>query len=124
MFRQQHLDQLGRLVPHGRKILQSHEDSVILDLRFRAHDFLQGCNVSVERLSAVFGQSNLNSTSSLDDRTFDGDVARLLEGRELFGQGGVRNIELVSHEREINPVSGREQSDNRKSGTGVYEFIE
>ena len=61
-------------------------------------------DVTIERGSARLGQTDLNSSPSIRDTSFDGEIPDFFQGGELFGQRGIGEAEMVTDECEVHPV--------------------
>ena len=87
-------------------------------------DLLQRRDVSFERRAADVGQTRAHASATIAHRTVDAHVSGLLERRELLRERRVGEVELVAQERELGPVGGCEQRDERQPGAGMDQLVE
>ncbi len=67
-------------------------------------DFLQGGDMAGEGVSPTLGQVSADLAAAAVQPTFGGDVAGRLQGRELLGQGRIRQPQAAFEEGELRPV--------------------
>ena len=72
-------------------------------------DFSERGHVSLESGPAGRGELCTQTSTALTQDLIERQVPRLLERRELLGEGGVRQLELVSDECELDPVRGSDE---------------
>ena len=80
--------------------------------------------MAAEGVTAVGGQPHLHPAMAPGGRPLDDEVAGLLQRGELLGQRGVGQPEPITDEREVDPVSRRQQRDDRQPGAGVDDLVE
>ncbi len=87
-------------------------------------DRLQRRDVAVECLAALSGQCDPYPAPLVFDVAIDGDIAGLLERRELLGQRRIRHLQAVSDKGEVGPVGRSQQRDYRKPRARMDELVE
>src|SRR5215510_7699856 len=80
--------------------------------------------MQVERGPPRLAQPRRRPGSFADERLADLHVASFLECRQLLGQRGIRQPNLIADELEVGPVGGRQQRDDREPGGRVDQLVE
>src|ERR1700694_4808345 len=80
--------------------------------------------MALEGRRASGGEPRSHAATTVPEGSGEGDVASLLQGRQLLRQRRVREVELVAKKRELGPVGGRKQRDERQARGRVYQLVE
>src|SRR5262249_61668070 len=83
-----------------------------------------GAGAAGEGPPAGVGRAPPPPPAAVADRAIDGQVAGLLERRELLRERRVGEAEAVAHEGEVGPVRRREQSDDGQARARVDQLVE